>query len=189
MFEGRRPLRKSEASNRSSRHCLHNQAAAGFDPGHYGRVSLVWLLKETLRLTSLEVEFRPDLPDAWARGSKHSPKRTGAGVKVTIHIKRAIELSVVEDVEELRTKLQRLAFRQLHILQEGQVPVINSRPMKESLVGGPLLGETFPAEQRGVEIGVDEDAVAAQILLPRVLVNIDWAAPREIGRASCRERV
>src|SRR5580704_2361301 len=87
----------------------------------------------------LKSQLHRHLPDSRRRGAGHHPKRTGAGVEVAIH--PTIELRVVEYVEELSTKLEGDGLSQLHILQYGEVPVINSRPVKKSPASGTLAPE------------------------------------------------
>ena len=112
--------------------CGFNLEAKSSPCGRVGRVSLAGhSLGMRPWSRQLKYELYSTLPDARASGAKRPPKRTGAAVKVTTHRARAIELRMVEDVEELCAELQRLGFCQPHILEESQVPVIDAWPVKE----------------------------------------------------------
>ena len=142
-----------------------------------GRVSRVlfwyWLRKGpcTSGLQRLENELPCYLSDTGTLSAERPSKRTRAVVDEALDPSN--ELGVVEGVKELGTEFQLHPFGQPHILQQGQVPVVESWPKKEPPAGVPLLPDRFVTEQRGVEIGVDEDAGAVEVLISRITVNVD----------------
>jgi hypothetical protein len=79
----------------------------------------------------LELKLQADLAYARIAGIGDQAKHGTIDIAT-----RSQELSVVEDVKELRAELQVDSFRQMRIFQQSHVPVVGARIMEETAVGG-----------------------------------------------------
>src|SRR5271165_2276132 len=96
----------------------------------------------------LKEKFEGDLSDSSSLGASHESKQSPI-LDVAIRI---VELGVVEHIEELEPELEKFRFRQMEVLQQRRVEVVESRPIEEAPPGAAQLPEGLKAEQRCVEI-------------------------------------
>lgn len=89
----------------------------------------------------LKQELNRDLPDAWVRRRGDRTKSRVNDVAL-----RWSKVGVVEDIEELCTKLQPLGFTQCQILRNTEVPIRDPGTVEEAPVGVPELPKRFGTE-------------------------------------------
>jgi hypothetical protein len=89
----------------------------------------------------LEQQLQSNLRNARVFGSRHITKQSAAEVP-----HRSTKLGVVEDIETLKPELQDLRFRDVGLLQKGQIPIVQARPMEEAFSRGPQLSNAFRTE-------------------------------------------
>src|SRR5438552_4524629 len=98
---------------------------------------------------SLPEEFQAHLPDARIARAGHITKQ--AAVEIS---SRVVELGVVEQIEELRTKLERHALSYFGVLVNGNIKVIESGPVEE-----PGIGVAKSAQRAGDKSVLGEEHV------------------------------
>ena len=93
-----------------------------------------------------ELEFDSKLANPWRARTGYQPeganrRRAVGDVTVRVH-----KLGVIEDVEELRAELERSTLRQFQILEQSDIPVIDSRSVEEPPVRSTQYGQCFRRE-------------------------------------------
>src|ERR1700751_2664754 len=89
---------------------------------------------------SSEHHFQSELDDARQTGRGHHSE-----VAIEIAAGR-IKLCVIEGIEELASELHAGSFRDLRVLLDGNIPVVDSRSVEESPPRRPQLTKGFLAE-------------------------------------------
>src|SRR5260370_38271213 len=98
--------------------------------------------------------------DAWGGSATHLAERSGWYERSTVRDLReavgnpgwGVELGVIENIKELGPELQVQPFGQHGVLEDGKVPVVDARPMKETPIGSALHSQPCLAKGCGVKI-------------------------------------
>ena len=96
----------------------------------------------------LEVKLGSYLTNTRAVGIGYHTKRSAVDQSAW-----GAELCMVKDIEELKSKIKKLRFGEMHIFGHSHIPVIDSRPAEEAALRIPKLPYILNTEQRGVEVG------------------------------------
>ena len=93
-----------------------------------------------------ELKFQGYLHNARIPGARHKSKRralrdasrrvNGGAIDETV---RTVELGMIEGIEGLEPELQSLGLSDGGVFQQGQVEIVEARPMEEAAVGVPQL--------------------------------------------------
>ena len=94
-----------------------------------------------------EIEFQRELGDARRRSRGDGAKGTCNGL-MTYRIKaaepsrtRRYELGVIPNVKQLGTELQNVTLVELRVLEHGEIPIVDARPVEEAPVRVAFLAE------------------------------------------------
>jgi len=99
--------------------------------------------------TFLEVELRGKLANTRVSRTRDLTKIRGRHDSA-----RCQELRVVENVVELSAQLQVQALGELRILDEGEIPVVDSRAMEEPTIGIPLCANRGGGKGVGIKVEI-----------------------------------
>jgi hypothetical protein len=88
-----------------------------------------------------EHELDRHLADASRSGAAYHPKR-----RIVDNAVRAIELCLIETIEEFPAELESLRFSEMYVFEQGQIPIVGTGSMEEAARGIPKLPEIFKAE-------------------------------------------
>lgn len=109
----------------------------------------------------LEKEFGSQLKEP-GRGCIHH-LREGGTADIAIDGLRAEKLGMVEDVEALKPKLNRLRFAQAQMLEKGHIVVVHPRSVKEAPSGRPRRTQVVLAELASIEIRTSVAWIVVQV--------------------------
>jgi len=145
-----------------------------------GRSPHSWTQSTSLSLTSgclkLKRKLQRELDDARIARLRHLPEAAEKS-KGGIRISRDQELSVIERVEELRAELQVGPLRELEVLEDRQINVVNSRPPDRVTSGIAEAEEWYAATLANIEAVVSRrvEIIVARLIGSSTAASVECA--------------